>query len=532
MTKSRAKTTPHIGRRQPWHRVYRVHLVSGGVVLLLLIAFGWWFADRNWPYRYRNVKPLLENVFASQVTVEHYHRIYFPSPGFVATGVTLRRKSDDPGLPPLATAKNLVVQGGWISLLTLQKRVDIVDVEGLHMSVPAIGSRERQEDFPAGSSAGFGGPVTAIGKLVLRDGQLDIQREDGPALEFPVYKLILHNMQKGQPLRFDLDMQNAMPSGHILSSGTLGPIVPNDPGKSRVSGTFTFEQVQLSDIGSLRGVLKATGDFQNTLNSIEVRAQTNTPLFAVGHGRPLPVTSDVQCTVNALTGDIALERVALRLASTPVLIKGLISGDPKKSDLQIDVARGRVEDLLGPFEQNRPPVTGQVALRAKAQILPGSRGASFLSRLQVQGGFDVPSERLTNAQEEKSLSGLSERAQNGTALKQKQEDAANPPDVLSSLTGSATIRNGVVRSDKLEFAVAGARADFRGTFDLRNDQAHFDGTLFLDSDVSHVATGFKSILLKPLDPFFKRKDAGAVVPIAITGGPGSYKVTSNLMHTK
>ena len=61
---------------------------------------------------------------------------------------------------------------------------------------------------------------------------------------------------------------------------------------------------------------------------------------------------------------------------------------------------------------------------------------------------------------------------------------------------------------------------------------HMLGELKMESDISHVTTGFKSVLLKPLAPFFKKKHAGAVVPIAVTGGPGNYKVNQNLLHDK
>ncbi len=56
--------------------------------------------------------------------------------------------------------------------------------------------------------------------------------------------------------------------------------------------------------------------------------------------------------------------------------------------------------------------------------------------------------------------------------------------------------------------------------------------LQMESDISHVTTGFQSLLLKPLVPFFKRGKAGAVIPIAITGGPGNYKITQDLRHNK
>jgi hypothetical protein len=58
------------------------------------------------------------------------------------------------------------------------------------------------------------------------------------------------------------------------------------------------------------------------------------------------------------------------------------------------------------------------------------------------------------------------------------------------------------------------------------------GSLHMQSDISHVTTGFKSLLMKPLIPFFKKDNAGAVIPIVITGGPSQYKVTQNLLHRK
>jgi hypothetical protein len=58
------------------------------------------------------------------------------------------------------------------------------------------------------------------------------------------------------------------------------------------------------------------------------------------------------------------------------------------------------------------------------------------------------------------------------------------------------------------------------------------GNLRMDTDISHTSTGFKSFLLKPLAPFFKKKQAGALVPIAVTGSPGHYQVSQDLLHKK
>ena len=85
-------------------RRHRKRLLWGlglGLPVLALLVAGIYVVDQYWPYRYRNVKPLLEQVLASKVTVSAYHRTYFPHPGFVAKALTLRRNSA-PDLPPWA----------------------------------------------------------------------------------------------------------------------------------------------------------------------------------------------------------------------------------------------------------------------------------------------------------------------------------------------------------------------------------------------------------------------------------------------
>jgi hypothetical protein len=78
----------------------------------------------------------------------------------------------------------------------------------------------------------------------------------------------------------------------------------------------------------------------------------------------------------------------------------------------------------------------------------------------------------------------------------------------------------------------GAGVDLNGTFNLHDETVHLLGNLRMDADISHAATGFKSLLLKPLIPFFKKDNAGAVIPMAVTGAPGQYKVSQNMLHHK
>jgi hypothetical protein len=39
----------------------------------------------------------------------------------------------------------------------------------------------------------------------------------------------------------------------------------------------------------------------------------------------------------------------------------------------------------------------------------------------------------------------------------------------------------------------------------------------MDAKLSQMVTGWKSVLLKPVDPFFSKNGAGTEIPVAITG---------------
>ena len=46
---------------------------------------------------------------------------------------------------------------------------------------------------------------------------------------------------------------------------------------------------------------------------------------------------------------------------------------------------------------------------------------------------------------------------------------------------------------------------------------NFAGTLALDAPLSKTTTGFKSLLLKAVDPLFRGRGVGTLVPIKIAG---------------
>lgn len=528
-------TTATESRVANWVRLHprwEKRVAIAGLVIVAIAAIGFPVINKYWPFRYRNVKPLLENVFASQITIAHYHRIYFPHPGFVADGLTMGRKAA-PDQPPISSAEEIKVEGNWLDVVMLRSRIRLVDVNGLHVVIPPVGSRANHEDFPPGSSSDFAGPDTLVETLHMQDAVLEIQRDKGGSYSFPIHDLALRNVHAGQAASYVVDMQNAKPGGRIQAHGSFGPITPSNLGGTPLSGDFIFSPVKLSDIGDLKGTLSAQGHFEGRLADIEANATAHTPDFALGKGRPSDVGGSVQATVNGLNGDVVLHTVELKTGKTVVHAGGAIMGSPRVATIDFDVEKGRVEDVMRPFLHDVPPVSGVVWLKAHSKVAHGGEGATFLERLTVDGAFNVPAQRVTDHATEKSLTAFSARAQGAGDDK---GEAGNPDtaaaDVVSSLTGQVKIRNGVVSTDNLKFQMPGAVADLKGTYAFHTGAAHLTGDMKMDADISHAATGFKSALLKPLAPFFKRKKAGADVPIAVTGVTGQYKIGQDVLHTK
>jgi AsmA-like C-terminal region len=490
-----------------------------GLAALLVLAI---FVGIHWPYRHRQIKPLLERVFASQIEMRSYRRLYFPHPGFVAEGITLRR---DGATEPLGTARQLVVEGTYLDMLLLRRRVRRIDVDGMEVVIPAPGTKANQEDFPPGSSRDFSGPNTVVEYLILHNARLELLRRNGGKLEYDIHDLQLRNVQEGQPASFAVSMTNSIPVGDIEASGSVGPIPPGHLDETKVSGKFTFAHGRFDGIAKLHGALNAKGDFEGTLDTIQVNGSMDSPDFHVKEGHGIHVRSEFKVAVDATNGEVQLRDITAHAEQTTIRAHGSITGSPRVTQLDIRVDDGRVQDLLRPFVQGEIPATGLVNLRAHAALLPVP--GDFFKRLRMNGSFDIPQEQLTDASTEEKLSDFSRRA-----VDPKAED---PPGGAVDPQMDAVVRvvDGVAQFPRLTCHVPGASMELHGTYGLRHQQPlDMRGDLRMERDISHATTGWKSMLLKPLAPIFHRQHAGAVVPVMIAGTRDHYTVHSNMLGPK
>jgi hypothetical protein len=100
---------------------------------------------------------------------------------------------------------------------------------------------------------------------------------------------------------------------------------------------------------------------------------------------------------------------------------------------------------------------------------------------------------------------------------QGRPTARNIEDVVSTFSGQYSLRDGILRLPQLRFRVSGAEVRIGGRYTLRTAGLDFNGQLRLAAPLSKTVTGYKSWLLKAVDPFFRKNGAGAVLPIKLGG---------------
>jgi hypothetical protein len=148
-----------------------------------------------------------------------------------------------------------------------------------------------------------------------------------------------------------------------------------------------------------------------------------------------------------------------------------------------------------------------------------------MDRLQLAGNFDVAGARFTSKVVQTRLADLSKRARG------LDSDAHSEP-VASDFRAQFRLNRSVLTLRDATFAIPGAVVQVGGTYGLATELLQFDGTVRMKATVSQaVGGGVKSVLLKVIDPLFKRGGAGAMIPIRIRGTRNDPKFSLDVGRT-
>jgi len=150
-------------------------------------------------------------------------------------------------------------------------------------------------------------------------------------------------------------------------------------------------------------------------------------------------------------------------------------------------------------------------MTAKLSLPPGKADVS--DRLRLAGDFYVLQAHFSNQKVQRKLDSLSLRSQGKPKEARENADENVPVDVR----GVFALKDGLLSFSLLHFLVPGTHVDMSGVYGLDGRTFDFRGTAKLDATVSQMMTGWKSLLLKPVDPLFRKDGAGTEVPIRITG---------------
>lgn len=137
-----------------------------------------------------------------------------------------------------------------------------------------------------------------------------------------------------------------------------------------------------------------------------------------------------------------------------------------------------------------------------------------MRKIRLKAEFDIRRARFSNSDAEAKLDELSERAR-GT--QEKQGSGRWTERESWDLKADANLGSGVATISDVIFLIPGASACGSGTRNLETKAINLRGKLATQASLPKAAGGVKSILLAPLDPFFRRKGGGAVTPFTVTG---------------
>ena len=469
------------------------------------------------PFTQARVEQGLESAAHSKVTIGKFHMTYFPHVGCVAENVVFAGSASTEADPPRATIQKMSIEARYADLIARPGYIARIVLAGLHVAVPAGAT--------GGGNASTQPSKVRVGEIVVEGAVLEVARSDGkPPLQFEMRSLTVRSFGPNSAWSYRVDMQNAEPPGEIISDGQFGPLNVDDLGTTPVSGSYKFQNADLSVFRGIAGTLSSTGDFAGRLGEIDIRGAIDIPDFeVVKSNHPVHLTSRFRAKVDGTDGDVFLTQVETSFLQTSVASSGSVAGRPgqkgKTTSLEVQVENGRLQDMLQLFVSTKhPPMNGAMSFRAHVTIRP--QGRPFLQELALLGDFGIGEGTFTKPSMQTRVDTMSQsaRGEKKDQSKAKSDAGADDPEnVVLNLRGHVEVRDGVAKFSTLSFDVPGASAQMNGSYNLLNQQIDFHGMLKTQAELSQETSGVKSALLKPFDPLFKRKKAGAAVPVKMTG---------------
>jgi hypothetical protein len=505
------------GSRRDRHRAWKWIKWSAFVLLVL--------AGAAVPLLVHYAEPILRARIIETLSAHFHSRVELASfhvsvrEGLQASGEGLKIFGEfdpnihEPGIQPIIAVQEFRFRAGFLNLLHTPMRIHRVYLKGLELNIPP--SEQRAVSLRLAKSK----IKVYVDEFVCEQARLIINtpRPDRLPLEFEIHELRMRRIGPGEALRFDATLINPKPVGEVQSSGFFGPWQPDQPRSTPLKGEYSFTNADLSTIRGIGGILSSTGKYEGTLGGIIVAGRTETPDFRIARsGHPMPLETEFHAKVDGTSGNTFLDPVKAKIGHSWLVAKGSIvrMQDPKGHRILLDVKvyPARIDDLLELGVRTTPPVmSGAAQLSTKFELAPGK--ADVADRLRLDGTFQISDAHFSNHLVQSKVDALSLRSEG--KIQQAKNGTGDP--VSSDMTGSFKLLNGLLSFSQLRFDVPGATINLTGQYSLDGQQFAFHGTARMKAKLSQMVGGWKSMLLKPVDPFFSKHGAGTELPVKVTG---------------
>jgi hypothetical protein len=482
-----------------------------------------WMLHRAEPILRGRIVETLSTRFDSRVDLDALHVSVLKGLEVSGDGLRIYPPDDvvDAGAKdPLIALKHFTFHANIAGLFLKPMHVGTVKVAGMTISIPPREMRQQ-----AGKSKRHVGKIKIVVDEIDCDDStliLGTSKPDKDPKQFDLNHIVMQNVGPNSPWRYDATIVNAIPTGDIHAVGTFGPWVNESPGDSTVTGKYTFDHADLNTIKGISGILSSVGEFNGQLNRIVVDGTTETPDFSLDTAHhPMPLHTKFHAIVDGTSGDTYLQPVDAKLRDSEFTCKGAvinIKGKGHRINLDVNVPNGRIQDFLDLAVKAQPAImTGRLKMKTNLTIRPGKE--SVTQKIGLNGGFTLRSIHFVNPEWQDKVDMLSLRARG-----QAKQAKPGAEDVTSQMTGKFGMGGGKLHFSQLEYALPGADINLAGVYSLDGNELDFDGKVRTKAALSNmVATWWKSWLLKPIDPFFRKNGAGAEIPVKISGSRGSPK---------
>lgn len=484
-------------------------LIAAGVLVICAVAMGLIVALASRPFTRQGSAERLEHLLNATVEIKSFKQTYFPYAGYVAEGVIFRRQLS-PGAPekPFITVERLTVRSSYLGLFRNPHILRLVLAEGLHAEIPSSGMNLTSHQSGKSESV-------VAEEFRVENSELAITSAEAghKPLAFTIHSARFLNLGTDRTIAFSSTLHIPEPPGEAETHGWLGPFATGDGGARRtpINGSYVLRGADLGHYKSLMGILSSQGEFSGTLADLRVKGSATSPDFGVRESRHhFRLATRFAGLVDLKNGDVVIQSLQADLGKTTLSGTAQIAGRPKSIALDVAHGRGQVEDLVLLFSNApRSAIAGPISFSTKTALPPGN--GPFKERVRLTGVFSIDPAHFTSEHTQHSVDKLSAEAQG------EHSELAEDNEAVSNLQGHVVLENGIARFSQITFRVPGAAASMAGTYSLLNKRVKFDGKMRMQAKLSQATTGAKSVFLKLLDPFYKKKNAGAELPVQMDG---------------